>query len=506
MILEVGKRGQAATLEQKLKHIIIVGGGTAGSVLAARLTENSAIHVTLLEAGPDDTTYDSAILDPARAAEAWQGAVPMVITVMKTQNGAIPILQGRVLGGTSAANGLATLRGLPEDYDGWAASGLDGWGWDDVAETFIAAENDLDFGSSPIHGNSGPLTVRRWRRDEMSHAQIAFQDGMAEAGNAIVEDINDPDQLPGIGVFPVTIDKDASRLSTSLAYLTAEVRQRENLEIRAGAKVSALHIDGHKAKGVTLECGDQIDGDEVIVSAGALWSPALLMRSGVGPASHLADHGIAVQADLPVGETMADHLGPSVPYMHEGPRGGTAGPAQSLYIGASNGKDVDYHLFPIAPAPTEDITNFVMAAFLMRSPGNGKVRLGDSADMDPVVTAPDLPEDAISQLRHAFQKIAAWETSDAFKQSGCRSLIPCDLTSDDAVPTALDRGIVSYGHMTGSCPMGTVLDADCRVRGVTGLRVVDASVMPTIPVGNTYLGCVMNAERIARKMKAELDQ
>ncbi|MEP2987752.1 MAG: GMC family oxidoreductase N-terminal domain-containing protein [Parasphingorhabdus sp.] len=493
-------------MEQKTKHVIIVGGGTAGSVLAARLSEHACINVTLLEAGPDDKTYDSAILNPARAGDAWQGAVPMVTTTMKTPGGAIPILQGRILGGTSAANGLATLRGLPGDYDGWAASGLNGWSWDDVSETFVAAENDLDFGPSPIHGDSGPLTVRRWRRDEMCHAQIAFHDGMTEAGNAIVDDINDPHQLPGIGVFPVTIDKDANRLSTSLAYLTAEVRQRENLKIRTNAKVTALHVDKRKATGVTLDSGEQIDADEIVVSVGALWSPAMLMRSGIGPASHLSDHGIAVHADLPVGETMADHLGPSVPYTHQGPRGGTAGPAQSLYIGASNGNDVDYHLFPIAPAPSEDAVNFVMAAFLMRSPGNGKVRLGDSPEMDPVVTAPDLPEGGVERLHHAFQKIAEWEASEVFKQSGCQAVMPYDLTKEDAVSVALERGILSYGHMTSSCPMGTVLDADCRVYGIAGLRVVDASVMPTIPAGNTYLGCVMIAERVARKMKAEFDQ
>ena len=112
---------------QTQKHIIIVGGGTSGSVLAARLSESAHMRVTLLEAGPDDSRYDSAILDPARAGDAWQGAVPLVITVMKTRDGAIPILQGRILGGTSAANGLATLRGLPQDYDSWAESGLDGW-------------------------------------------------------------------------------------------------------------------------------------------------------------------------------------------------------------------------------------------------------------------------------------------------------------------------------------------------------------------------------------------
>ena len=114
-----------------------------------------------------------------------------------------------------------------------------------------------------------------------------------------------------------------------------------------------------------------------------------------------------------------------------------------------------------------------------------------------------LPDDGIDRLRHAFHKLAAWEQSEAFKNSGCTSLIPYDLTKDDAVPVALERGLISYGHMTSSCPMGSVLDADCRVLGISGLRVVDASVMPSIPSGNTYLGCVMIAERIARKMHAD---
>ncbi len=488
------------------KRIAIVGGGTSGSVLAARLSESPDINVTLLEAGADDSTYDAAILDPARAADAWQGAVPIVTSAMKTETGAIPILQGRILGGTSAVNGLATLRGLPQDYNSWKAAGLEGWGWEDVIETFVAAECDLDFGPIPIHGTSGPLTVRRWRRDEMSRAQLVFLDGMTEAGNPSVADINDPGQLPGIGVFPVTIDKDANRMSTSLAYLTSKVRKRMNLEVHTDAKVTGLYIDGCKATGVVLEDGSEIEADEVVVAVGALWSPALLMRSGIGPAAHLADHGITVLADLPVGETMSDHLGPSVPYSHKGSRGGTAGPAQSLYIGASNGKDIDYHLFPIAPAATQESTNFVMAAFLMQSPGNGKVQLGDSAEMDPVVTAPSLPEDGIDRLRHAFRKIADWEESGTFRESGCQRLTPNDLTNENAVSIALERGLLSYGHMTSTCPMGSVLDADCRVNGISGLRVVDASVMPTIPAGNTYLGCVMIAERIADKMKAEIGQ
>ena len=125
---------------------------------------------------------------------------------------------------------LATLRGLPEDYDRWAKLGFDGWGWDDVKDTFIAAETDHDFGSSPLHGDRGPLPVRRWRREEMGRAQLAFHDGMMELGARKVDDINDRSQLPGLGVFPVTIDGDAKRVTTSRAYLTPDVRVRENLD------------------------------------------------------------------------------------------------------------------------------------------------------------------------------------------------------------------------------------------------------------------------------------
>jgi choline dehydrogenase len=526
-----------------MRHTIIVGGGTAGSVLAARLSEDPDRSVTLLEAGPDHDAYDDAILEPIRAAEAWTGGGEhFVPTPMATQTGVISMIQGRLLGGTSAVNGLATLRGQPADYDAWADAGLAGWGWADVKDTFIAAERDMDFGSSPIHGSDGPLPLRRWRKDEMSRSQLAFYDGMIETGQSATADINDPSQLPGIGVFPVTIDEQARRVSTSLAYLSDEVRARGNLEIRTRAEVATIEIvDGH-AKGVVLVSGEEIEADEVVVSAGAIWSPTMLLRSGVGPKDHLAEHGIKVHADLPVGSTMSDHLGAGIPYLHDGPRGGIAGPAQVVLVGASNGKDVDYHLMPVSvhdpkqnpltfrgklqltgrsgssssspgwrtvlgglkflATPTGGSTMFMLAVFLIRSSGRGSVRLGSTPEDGPTVVAPPLPEDAPQRLRHAFDQLAAWERSAAFQALKVKPLMPHDLGAPNAVATALERNTMSYGHMVGTCPMGPVLDADCRVHGIPNLRVADASVMPTIPAGNTYLGCVMVAERIARKMTA----
>ena len=280
-------------------------------------------------------------------------------------------------------------------------------------EAFIAAERDVDFGSSPIHGNSGPLPVRRWRRNEHTRAHVAFADGMAEIGVPVVADINDPAQLPGIGVFPATLDGEGRRVTTSLAYLTPAVRARDNLTVRTNAEVATISVENGRATGVALVTGEEVGAEGVVVAAGALYSPTLLLQSGIGPGDHLADHGIPVLADLPVGSTMSDHLGPTIVCHHDGPEGGSGGPAQTVLVGASNGADVDYHAFPLPSAyslpshETHGATEFQMMIFLLRSTGRGSVRLGDSREAGPRVTAPPMPGDAVDRLSHAFRRLAA---------------------------------------------------------------------------------------------------
>lgn len=488
--------------ERKKRNVLVVGGGTAGAVMASRLSESRDLMVTLLEAGPDDAHYHESVLEPARTYEVWGGSLPTASCTMQSQWGDMPAKQGRILGGTSALNASATLRGQPEDYDAWKLAGLEGWGWSDVKDTFIKAETDADFGHSLLHGSEGPLPVRRWRRDEMSRKHQAFLDGMAELDVRFASDINDPDQLPGVGVFPATIDENARRVTTSLAYLTPAVRERENLSIKTGALVKQVIIEDGRAVGVELASGEALQADEVVLSAGAIYSPTLLLRSGVGPASHLAEYGIHVHADLPVGSTMSDHLGPAIYYSHDGVAGGHGSPAQVVLVGASNGSSVDYHGLPLHWAEVDGRTEFQVVTFLLRSSGQGSVRLGDSVDTEPTVVAPPMPDDTEERLSHAFRTLSAWESSAAARAIDVQRIAgPDDLTAPGAVNAALDMGILSYFHMTSTCPMGSVLDAECRVLGVNGLRVADASVMPTIPGGNTYLGCVMVAERIAQKMK-----
>jgi choline dehydrogenase len=490
--------------------VLVVGGGTSGCVLAARLSEDPARSVVLLEEGPDDTGYDRTVTSPAYAQSVSRAGKFAEGLRLDVDGAKVPLARGRVLGGTSAVNYLATVRGRPGDYDGWAAGGNPGWAWDDVLPAFRRAEHDLDFPDSPLHGDSGPLTVRRWSDATFAPAHAVFQHGLVEAGVPAVADLNDAGGLPGVGPFPASVDPaTGARLTVSRAYLTAEVRRRPNLRVRTGVRVARLRLEGGRATGVITADGEVLTAAEIIVCCGAVQSPALLLRSGIGPAADLRAAGIEPVADRPgVGGNLQDHLGPGLPYRIRGGGVGTGGPAQTVWA------DPGVHVFPVllpAADGTADETTFAVLVFSLRPGGSGRVTLHpDDPDRPPLIRLPFPDAREIQAQQRAFDVLDAWEHSTAAKEAGLSRLGDAGSLADPGAAAAASRaGLASYAHLTGSCAMGpgsdpsAVLDPACRVWGIEGLRVVDASSMPEIPAGNTYLTCVMMAERVAAMMTGD---
>jgi choline dehydrogenase len=427
-----------------------------------------------------------------------------------------------VTGGCSAIGGTVALRGVPEDYDEWAALGNPAWAWPEVLPFFRRVEDDRDADpGDPLHGRGGPIPIRRWRTDELIPTQRAFLDACLAAGLAEVADHNDPTSS-GVGPTP-TNGIGGERVSAARGYLDP-ARDRPNLEIRSGVLVDRVLLDDGRVVGVRIGSGDQAEqvaARRVTVSAGALLSPAVLQRSGVGPKEDLAGAGVETLVESPgVGANLVDHPCSGVLVV---PRPGVCDPAKpfsqvlvrTTSAGPAERNDVQYYMvsyydlrpFPqlmaMAGAPT--IIGAMVVGQRPRSRGRVAITSADPAAPPDVRLGLLTAEQDVDQLVHGIRQCWQLLAAPGIQRHTERTILLREemLGSREALRHYLEGGVFTAYHPVGTARMGpdgdrhAVVDQHCRVRGVEGLQVADASVMPTIVRANTNLTCLMIGERVA---------
>ncbi|MEW5422055.1 GMC family oxidoreductase [Amorphus sp. 3PC139-8] len=531
-------------MEEVKADYVIVGAGSSGCVIANRLSADPSVRVVLIEAGgPDRNPW---IHVPVGYFKTMHN--PSVDWCFKTEpdpglNGrSLEWPRGKVLGGSSSLNGLLYVRGQPEDYDRWRQMGLEGWGWDEVLPLFKRSE-DQERGADDYHGTGGPLSVSNMRL--VRPICDAWIDAAQTVGYRFNSDYNGATQ-EGVGFFQFTA-RNGRRCSAAVAFLKP-VRNRANLRIVTHAHVQRVRIEDGRASGVEFVGADgtahfaAADG-EVILSAGAIGSPQILMLSGVGEADHLQANGIAPVCDRPdVGRNLQDHLQARLVYKCTGPtlndevrslwgRGRIAmeyalyrtGPmtmAASLATGFLKTDprlatpDIQFHVQPwSADSPGEGVhpfSAFTMSVCQLRPESRGEIRLRSPNSQDAPIIRPNYlatqtDRDTVVAGIKIARKIAG--AAPLAEKIASEYRPGPDVEDDDGLLEWARNTATTIYHPTGTCAMGTgdhaVLDARLRVRGVHGLRVADCSIMPDIVSGNTNAPAIMIGEKASDMIAAD---
>jgi len=488
--------------------VIVVGAGSAGCVAAARLTAGGRCRVLLVEAGPD---YPSVADLPDDIADASMPAMSHdwgFVAEPDALGRSVSLPRGRLVGGCSATNAGFAVRGWPADYDGWAALGNPGWSFAELLPVFRAVEADADFGGD-WHGRDGPVPISRPSPGELAPLQQAFAAAAVAAGHPRADDHNQPG-VTGVGPMPRNV-RGGLRMSTALTHL-APARGRSSLTIRAGAVVDRIELHRTTVRGVRLGDGETVAAGAVVLAAGAYGSPAILLRSGIGPAAELSELGIAVAAGLAgVGRNLTDHPLVAVD-LPTSP--GYRGPRFQMMLTLRSARadpdgPPDLHLFPAGPfGDGPDGGGFGLVAGLLSVQSRGAVRLRSASPADP-------PRIDVAHLRHETDLARMVEATQHARLLSRTPPLAGFVTGAELAPgpaigdhdsaglaRSVRERVSSYHHPVGTCAMGpepddgAVVDARGAVHGISGLWVADASVMPAIPAANTNLSTIVVAERI----------